>query len=275
MKKYRKTIYLTIALILLLTLLIFNQKAGQGVQRGLILSFRGVLPALFPAMVLSGLIGELAESLPLPPTWTVWIASHLCGFPLGIRTLTLAYERGILEREQAIRLSACCANASPAFLIGLVGDVVMKNQRVGILLFLGQLTISALLFLSGGLYKTLKQSASEDRPLLPILTKSVAEAAQGSLILCAYITLFSVIATLLEGIPYFSYLYGFLEISGGILALPPGPVHLLLVAIMVGFSGVSVFFQNASYLSDAGLPILPMLAGKILYGIFLPIFVIL
>ena len=134
-----------LSLFLLVLLLLFGNQAGEGVKQGLILSVATVLPSLFPAMILSGMIGESAESLPLPPPLTIWLTSHLCGFPLGIRALTQSAERGIINRRQAIGLTASCANASPAFLIGFVGKVVLGSSALGVLLFLGQLLLSAVL----------------------------------------------------------------------------------------------------------------------------------
>ena len=153
-----KTIFTLLPILGLIVLLIYRQQAGEGVRQGLTLSFRAVLPALFPAMVLSGMVGELAESLPFPPALTVWITSHLCGFPLGIRALTMSYRRGLLTQKQAVGLSACCANASPAFLIGFTGEIVLGSTQKGLLLFLGQVLISGFLFwISGALKEPIRR----------------------------------------------------------------------------------------------------------------------
>ncbi|MBQ7935347.1 MAG: hypothetical protein IJ333_03250 [Clostridia bacterium] len=270
MKKYTKIFFALLPIFLLILLLICSKQAGEGVRQGLTLSFRAVLPALFPAMVLSGMVGELAESLPFPPALTVWITSHLCGFPLGVRTMTMSYRRGLLTQKQAVKLSACCANASPAFLITFTGELVLGSAKKGVLLFLGQVLISGFLFLICGALKDPIQREPEERPLLPVLTKSISAAAAGGLTLTAYITVFSVIAALLNELPGFRYFYGFLELSGGLAALPQNALQFFLAAAMVGFSGFSIFFQNASYLLEEQLPIWPLLAGKVFYGLCLP-----
>lgn len=265
----------TAALLLMLpVLLILSPQAGQSVRDGLALSFRAVLPALFPAMVLCGMIGELAESVPLPPALTVWITSHLCGFPLGIKTLSRAYHRGLLTHRQTVRLSACCSNASPAFLIAYAGEAVLGSRRAGILLFTGQLLLSLLLALLLGAFTGGRKPEPEDRALLPVVTGSIAQAALGSLTLTGYITAFAVISGLCRSVPGFDYLYGFLEISGGLAALPKGPLQLFLAAAMAGFSGLSVMLQNGAFLIEERLPLWPMFLGKCFYMICLPPFVL-
>ena len=274
MKKYGKRLFVFLLIVALFYLVGVSKKAAVGVQLGLRTAVGSVLPALFPAMVLSGMVGQLAECLPLPPALTVWLTSHLCGFPLGVRTMTLSYRRGLLSQKQAVGLSAACANASPAFLIGLVGEVVLGSKALGALLFIGQLLLSALfLWISGALRAPLRKEPV-DRPLLPVLTTSIAAAAKGGLVLCAYITLFSVLAVLLKGMPGFEYLYGFLEISGGITALPRNESTPFWAAAQVGFSGISVFLQNAAYLLEDDLPLWPMLISKMICGLFLPVFLV-
>lgn len=274
MKKYSKIIFVLLLLAGLAGLLLRSPQAGQGVKDGLTLSFRAVLPALFPAMVLCGMIGELAECLPLPPAATLWLTSHLCGFPLGVRTLMRGYRRGLISRSQAICLSVCCSNASPAFLIVYAGETILKDCKVGLLLLAGQLLISLFLAVLLGAFREKWVVPTTDRPLLPIATGSIAAAAQGALTLTGYITLFSVIASLFDDLPGFDFFYGFLEISGGLAALPTGPLQLFLVAAQVGFSGWSVMLQNGSFLLEEHLPLWPMLLGKCLYMLCLPPFVL-
>lgn len=273
MKKYGKIVFTFFLLILLVLLTVFSNEAGEGVRHGLRLSFSSLLPALFPSMVLCSMIGALAEYIPLPPPITIWITSHLCGFPLGIRTLTQSYHRGLLTKEQTLRLSACCSNASPAFLITYIGKGVLGSTEAGIVLFLGQLTISFLLGLLLNVFHAPLPPKPQDRPLLGIITESIGSASAGGLQLTGYITLFAVVAQLLQKIPLFSYLYPFMEICGGIGALPHGN-HSLLVAAAAGFSGLSVLLQNAFFLAEEELSTLPLFFSKCIYATLLPLFIL-
>jgi hypothetical protein len=90
MKKYWMTLFTLLLLSALPMLLLFGAQAGEGVRQGLQLAYRAVLPALFPAAVVCGILSEMMEYIPLPPAFTLWITSHLCGFPLGIKTTVRA-----------------------------------------------------------------------------------------------------------------------------------------------------------------------------------------
>ena len=238
--------------------------AAEGVRSGLALSYRSILPALFPTAVVCGMIGELADHLPLPATATVWLTAQLCGFPLGIKTAVRAYRRGLINADQCLRLSRCCANASPSFLIGYFGGVLRGDRTAGLLLYSGQLALSFLIALRHGVFSGEPPLPQPHRPLIALLTEGIGGAASGCLTLTAYVAAFSAIAALCAELPFFSRWYGFLELTGGITALPPMP--LWYCGMMVGFSSLSVFLQNAAFLVGAGLSPLPMLHSKLIYA---------
>ncbi len=265
MKKYAKTVFTFLLLFLLPLLLINGSTAGEGVRQGLNLAYRAVLPALFPAMVVCGVIGELSEYIPLPTAWTVWLTSHLCGFPLGIRTLTRTYQRGLLSREQTIRLSTCCANASPAFLMVYAGEKILGSFKAGVFLFIGQLLISFFIGLFSGAFKIAPTPPPDEKSLLGAVVDSLSAASLGALTLTGYITFFAMLAALLKEFPFFEYLYGFLEVTGGLRG------GFYIAGAMVGFSGCSAILQNAAYLEAADLPILPLLGGKMIYTLGIPL----
>lgn len=265
MKKFAKIIFTFLLLYLLPILLWKGSLAAEGVRNGLTMAYRNVLPALFPAMVVCGMMGEISEYIPLPTAWTVWLTSQLCGFPLGIRTLTRTYQRGLLSKEQTLRLSACCANASPAFLVIYAGEKILRSTQEGILLLSAQIFISFLIGLFGGAFKTTFSPPPATKSLFTAVVSSFSAAATGGLVLTSYITFFAMIAALLQRLPYFDTLYGFLELTGG---LRGGPY---LAAAMVGFSGCAVLLQNAAHLTEADLPLWPLITGKCIYALGMPL----
>ena len=265
MKKYGNLIVISACMLAFPLLLVYGQALGQGVKNGLTLAYRAVLPSLFPAAVVCAVIGEMAEALPLPPTVTLWAQSQLCGFPLGIKTVARAFQRGLLDREQAIALSRCCANASPAFLINYVGAGILGDTRYGLLLWGGQLAISFLIALRGGIFKGKRILFSDRRPIVGLLAEGIASAAVGCLNLTGFIVFFSALATL----PGVGWVHPFLEVTGGIGRLNVG--QLGWAGILIGFSGLSVLLQNAGYLAAEGLPIGPMIQSKFLYALALPL----
>ena len=246
-----------------------SEPLTDGILQGLALCYRAVLPALLPSMVLCGILGDWLEVLPLPPTISLWVTSQLCGFPLGIRTVAQCYRRGLISREQAIRLSVCCSNASPAFLVTYVGGGILGSAREGWILYLGQLLIS---FHAGVLMEVFRGSPAQKyqpSPFLKTVTNSFSGAAKGALNLTVYITFFSAVASLCKKAPV---LYGSLELVGGIGAVGQ---NKLLIAALVGFSGWAVMMQNGTYLIQEQLPLWPMLVAKLGYAVLLPLFVLL
>lgn len=265
MKKYRNVIFIVLTILAFSLMLAFGQVIGQGVRDGLALAYRSVLPALFPAAVLCAVIGEMVELLPFPPTITLWAQSQLCGFPLGIKTVVRSYQRGLLSREQAIDLSCCCANASPAFLVNYVGIGILGSARAGFLLWSGQLMISFSIALRRGLFKGGRVIPPPPATASRFLAEGIASAAVGCLHLTGFIAFFSALAAL----PGFNHIHPLLEVTGGISQLKSG--QLGLSGALIGFSGISVLLQNAGYLIAGDLPSGPMVKSKLFYTISLPL----
>ena len=90
MKKRWNLIFLILLFAAFGLLLYFGEETAEGVRQGLYLSYRAVIPALFPAAVLCALIGEQIEWIPLPPAFSLWVIAQICGFPLGIKTVARA-----------------------------------------------------------------------------------------------------------------------------------------------------------------------------------------
>lgn len=269
MKKYLKILFAFSLLFSFPLLMIFGQQAGEGIRDGLQLAYRSVLPALFPAAVVCGILAELLEFLPLPPNHALWITAQLCGFPLGIKSVCRAYQRGLIDRRTAVALSYCSANASPAFLILYVGGKLFGNLMFGVALFLAQCLISFFIASFNGAFIPCRHAERTSESLFIILGNGISNAALGCLGLTGYICLFSAVSVPMERFGWFGYIHGFLELTGGISKLKSD--QLLLCSAMVGFSGISVFLQNASVLAQAYLPITPPLYGKLLYGFLMPL----
>ncbi len=93
------------------------------------------LPALFPFMVLSGLIIRLELAERVVKAFTpvlgrlyhasstacyVMLTGFLCGFPMGARTIAELYERGRLSKRDGKWLLSFCNNLSPAYVMGVL-----------------------------------------------------------------------------------------------------------------------------------------------------------
>lgn len=103
-----------------------------------------VIPALFPFMVITGLLVRLGFGQWLAPDMAGLMASLFrlpgCagsalllglvgGYPIGARTAAELYASGDLTRQEAERLLTFCNNSNPVFLISVLGAGVFGSVR--------------------------------------------------------------------------------------------------------------------------------------------------
>ena len=106
-----------------------------------------VIPALFPFMVVTGLLVRLGFGQWLAPDMAGLMASLFrlpgCagsalllglvgGYPIGARTAAELYASGDLTRQEAERLLTFCNNSNPVFLISVLGAGVFGSVRTGL-----------------------------------------------------------------------------------------------------------------------------------------------
>jgi len=128
----KKSIFLCLILILML---LHADYVTEGARYGLLLWYNSVVPALFPFMVLSGLIvasggvsvimtpvhALFGRLLPLSPEgFYVLTAGLLCGYPMGAKTCADFIREGKISLREGKFLMAVCNHPSPMFLLGYV-----------------------------------------------------------------------------------------------------------------------------------------------------------
>lgn len=139
--------FLTITLMLILlnpTLCISS--AHHGVE----LFYNSVFPSLFPFTVITGLILSfngvnvysrifgrlLCKPLNLPSSASFpLIVSLICGFPLGAKYTGIMSKDNHLNYDNATTTLIVASNASPLFVIGIVGGALLQNIKLGYILF--------------------------------------------------------------------------------------------------------------------------------------------
>lgn len=242
---------------LLALLTLHPQPAMQAARDSCRLWATSVLPALFPYLTLSRLLLQTAGgafSLPV---------AMLAGSPAGAQLIALT-ERG----KSAHRKAALCATASPLFLLGTLGG----GWKMLAAHWLGALAACAFacLFPASPRKEARAISASE-APLGEI----IADSALSMLSVCGCMVFFSVVAALAETLwpmrpAARALLAAVLEMAGGCarirsLGLPDGATNALLCAA-ASFGGLSVFWQNARYLREAGVDLRVQFASKLLHA---------
>ncbi len=140
----------SVALFLVLILLLLcSSKVTEGARQGLLLWYTSVVPALFPFMVLSGLIvsgGGLNQimrpfHIVLHPTLGlsnegcyVLISGLLCGYPMGAKICTEFVSEGRISLREARFLMVICNHPSPMFILGYLYPYFSDQISIPLLL---------------------------------------------------------------------------------------------------------------------------------------------
>ncbi len=293
-----KTLILFAGCLLLTALLLGNMEyAGEWLKGGLEIAAYKVLPSVFPYLVLTGLICRSGFAQRLgwllgkpfkkafgmsPACCTAVLLGLISGFPLGAKCAAELYEKGLCTADEAERLTAFCNFCGPPFILGAVGKGIFSSVKLGWLLFLVQSLVS-LVF--GILYKRPSvediQKKTLHCPATPDFapsdfTKIMGDACLQMLRIVGFVLFFSLVVKGCENFlehflplsPVFkALLAGFLEISSGIAAISfDGPKGLLISALIVGFSGLSVFMQVWGFAKEKSIS----MRGYLLAHLFCP-----
>ena len=251
---------------------------------------RSVIPALFPFLVVSGLlvslgVGELAAPYLagfMTPLYrlpgcasSALLLGLVGGYPIGAKTAADLYRADLLTREEAERLLGFSNNSNPVFLISVLGAGVFGTVRAGVWLWLIHVC-SALLtgLLFRGRRKThgrqvvARESACRAVSLSTAFVDAVRDGAAGMVSVCAFVTFFYVLAKPLTGLgPRLGpILVGAAELFSLTPLLTADRFGFVLAAACAGWGGLSVLCQTAAVLENSGLRLRNCLLGKAVQG---------
>ncbi len=301
------------ALILFFALLAGADAAREGVRTGLSLSFQMAIPALFPFFVVSALLTDTGVTAALGRVcarllWRLYglpgeaagalVLGLTGGYPVGVQAAGDLYAAGRLDKTQTERLLGFCNNTGPAFIVGVCGAGVFGSVQAGLVLYVLH-TLSALLT---GLAMTRPgHGAPPPAPRRPetarpsfsaALVHACERAAETSIKVAAFITLFAVFASLLDacgalhafsavlapvcrlfGMPAdaaWPLTFGALELTRGLFVLPeaglPQRFALPMASALLAFGGLSVWCQSLSLAAGHGLSLARCFCGKLLHA---------
>lgn len=260
------------------------------VSEALALCAGSVIPAMFPFLVVSGLLialgfgewlspalaGFMERLFHLPGTaGAALLLGFVGGYPIGARTAAALHRMGRLTEDETCRLLTFCNNANPAFFLGVLGDGVFQSRRAGLYLWLVHV-LSALLT---GMVLGRKPSRPGHRSAPPAVSaapglarlwvEAVGAALQGILSVCAFVTVFYVLTRPLAAIPGIrgTLAVGLTELFSLTPRLTADAGGFVLAAGCSGWGGLSVLCQTAAMLEGTGLPLAPCVKGKAAQGI--------
>ena len=264
-------------------LILRSGDASAAAQAGLSNCLRTVIPSLFPFLALTNLFLQL-DSLKamMGPLGTAFetlfairrtalpafLAGFIGGYPIGAAAAAECCRLERCSKEEAERLLVFANNCSPGFLFGLVGGKLPGGRQSALILLLLQWLLSIFIGILLGAGRKRSKAApglpgNAGRSIFDIFTASVQNAGRSTLLICAYVIFFGVLTAFL---PMSALLRGIVELTGGILLLPPGPQAEIIAAFLVGFGGLSVACQAVSALAGSGISAHRYLPLRLLHG---------
>ena len=257
-------------------LLFFPDVSATAAREGVTLCLQTVLPSLFPFFVLSSLLVQSdVPRLLSRASASALILGLLGGYPVGARTVAELYGRGEIAREEAEQLLAFCNNSGPGFFLGVCGTAVFGSARAGMYLYLihvGAALVTGIL-LRRDLGLPRRKAVSRQRApfdlaaALPAAVQS-SFAAVGSV--SAFVIFFMVLLRLLSLVPALAALpplpraalFGFVEMTNGVNALPATRTGFVLCAAIMNWGGLSVQAQTRALLAGSALSARRCVIGK-------------
>lgn len=314
-----KSILLCIIIIFFaLGILLFPNGVKDGAVNGINYCLYTLIPSLFPFMVLSAfviksgisnLLGKLLQPITkflfyLPGSaGSVIIMSMVGGYPIGARGCMSLLEQGAITQKQAQRMLCFCVNAGPAFIISVVGGVLLQNALMGLLLFLSQVAAMLAIGIVLGMIARIRKEECKtfvitEHPSGSPLVESTLDASHGLLNMCSFVVLFTAILSLLRATGIAQWICQMLlhlhlpasisasllslvtEITGGCVDVTSLHAPVTLLAFGLGFGGFCVHFQIFAATLKCGISKLKFIAFRLIHGIiaalitmaFLPLF---
>ena len=248
----------------LLILILDGKTAFHGAMCGIELCLKTVIPALFPFLVISAVLlnstppsshlGKAVSSLfGLPEgAGSLLLPCFLGGYPVGAQSVYQSYAGRLLQKQEAERLLAFCNNAGPAFLFGMVGQVLTKPWMPWAL---------------WGIHIAGAWAAARCVPCIGTSArfdgrsvKSYADIMRGAVstmgIICGWIVLFRVLIAFLDRwflwlLPQSArvMLVGLLELSNGccdLLTIADVSTRFILCSVLMGAGGLCIAAQTVS-----------------------------
>ncbi len=252
-----------------------NRLITEGIQDGLLLWYNGLVPSLFPFLMLTQFLlttdamDGLAHFLETPCKKLfgvggqgafVILCGFFCGYPIGAATASRLWKQGRLSTPETQRLLSFCNNTSPGFLQLYVCGTCLAHRIPGWMILLPVYGAALLIGLIKGRRPLPRTEENGAAPAVPSGRGWMEDSIQSVLMLAGYTVLFSIIAkmvtaptgdvTILQ-----SYATGILEITTGTRYISRiQPLYLPAQAMLIftlAFGGISCIFQTKAFLTGA------------------------
>ena len=270
------------AAIAMLFLILDTKTALEGAKEGIDLCIYSVIPALFPFIILSGIVCDTFIGRTIPflkplcrlcgiPTGTesLLILGFLGGYPAGAQSIHQAYTANQLSKTDAQRMLGFCNNAGPAFIFGMLGPFFNSAITPWILWLIHILSALAVSVI---LPKTQAKNVLLFSSKTPSISATLIRSVRITANVCAWVFLFRIIIQFAKR--WFLWLLptafqtvfcGLLELTNGCVMLSyiqSESLRFIFASCFLAFGGFCVIMQTNSVVKDLGIG--TFIQGKLL-----------
>lgn len=253
-------------------LLCFPHAAANGISRGLSICGGVIVPAVFPFLVLSGIlvrsgaVEAVGRRFSRVTRWLfgvsgcaapVILIAFIGGFPAGAVAIAELRKRGALTVKEGAHLLRFCVGGGPGFIVSAVGVGLCDSAAVGWVLYAANVLaalVIGLLFADRRQSETIPSKPLPAEPLPAAFVGAVTAACETVIAMCGFVLLFSAVLSLLDAMGWSSlWLSCILEVSNGCAAAATSSLAPLLLGFALGFGGISVHCQIAAAVRGCGV----------------------
>lgn len=261
----KKTILITLTVLLMVALVIHSTDASLGAATGISYSLGILVPSLFPFMILSSYLSKLLKS---PNPVIVFILSILGGYPISANMLSEYLSNGEAEQKNAEYILYACINPSISFMVIVVGKTLLQNMKITYMMIAAIYLSSAIIFTVCMLVFKPKIMARDNKKKANLL-ESVYSSSKSIFMMCILVIVFCSLEYLLYSYKVgdllyyifkftgvskaeaYSFISGFLEISGGTADAAMNRCSIAYMVFILSFGGICVHFQIFSIIKKA------------------------
>lgn len=311
MKSFFKSILIVFLLFLVLILILgYPDVAINSVLDGINIWMYNVFPALFPFFILSDLLinygfvellSELFKNFMMifglnGNASYVLFGSIICGSPSGAKLTKQLLDDNLISIDDANHLIRFTHFSNPLFVIGMIGNILLDDIRIGYLIFislvLGNVIIGIIFRKKVSLKKEdisfknifisiTKKKNTNKKSFINILSKSIYDSFDILFLILGIIIVFLIVSNILSlfviNNELLIFIKGILEMTQGVKMASGSSFNYLfkpsLITFFLAFGGLSVHLQVASIISNTKIKYKNFLVSRIIHSILSSILV--
>lgn len=269
LKKVAKVLILILCALTVAVLVIYSQEVKSAIFSAIVLCGKSVIPSLFSVFCITLIIVNSGATSLVPKKAAnifLFFLSMVSGYPVGAKVLSSAVNHGQLKENTATKILPSMICAGPAFIINIAGAQVFSDSRIGIRLYVCQITANFVLFIiNGGLRIEINRYADCVKPIRAFID-SVKQSADSVINICAYVILFTAFSVIIaklfgdEVSKYFIYIF---EVTSAVY----NSNNVYITCAVLSFSGMCVIFQVISAADNLHIKVVPLILMRIICAV--------